>query len=323
MFEKFTDPTIHQKQDEPPATGADIGQPSDDSKATQDKERNESIGDRYFNQHFHPHSELPEEMPETIKNYLEEKSIPADIWPLIRSGLGNVACPDGTWDEISEYFNTYGQGGDMSSPRGEGGDYQHLFTNLATLWGMFRQTSQRMVNVIETKDEETRKISYDPNAARDRLNELMDDSKNVITECENISQAIDNAKKVVSESTEEEKKAKRAEINQLRKDLDLAVDEIESNPLDSDVLNKAIEIAKINQSLEGHPWYAQFAIRRVEAINALIRPLLSRTDQILYDEIATPTIPRIHEFYYLSDKVPFEMIGNNWKRTVESISGSL
>jgi len=51
-----------------------------------------SLGEKYVSEHFHPHHELPEEMPEELKNILSRYSRKEWEWhrvySLIREGTG-------------------------------------------------------------------------------------------------------------------------------------------------------------------------------------------------------------------------------------------
>ncbi len=242
---------VQKKASEMKTERGEDGEPAPaDYKRAHDEIVGVSFGEKYVSEHFHPHHELPEELPEKVESILltnfhgdtEKLNMSKRIYALIREGTGSLLFPNHDWENDARYLS----GASTNLAGGAGGSFEsdvvHMFRTLSFFVEAEAGTHSKSGEIFESVQN-----SEDTVAKVKNYVENIDD---VIIECEHLKISIKESSRDMEDMNDNERQflikllsgVKRADISTVQ-----------------NIADEAIAFAKENEKTNGIAWWVQIA----------------------------------------------------------------
>lgn len=236
-------------------------------------------------QRFHPHPELPEDMPEFLSNVGSKLA-----WHLMRTGLGNVINPSGLWDDAAKYYSSL-LNDESAQPQGTASSHGHNFTTMQILIDYSPEVLTRSIYSYKQGGElefktDTRKI------LKEIIHEVSSELS-IVEACEELAARLQDNQEKRLPSIEE---GREVEIMGLQKSIKEKTEEFKKNPDDTNPMEQAIILAKQWESMTNIPWWSCFFIGYSDKIIEFITSKLDEVEGCIFQDCAaTGEIPfRLH-----------------------------
>lgn len=245
---------VQKKASEMKTERGESGEPAPaDYKRAHDEIAGVSLGEKYVSEHFHPHHELPEEMPEALESILsknfqedaEKLNFSKRIYSLMREGTGSMLFPDHDWENDARYLS----GASTNLAGGAGGSFEsdvvHMFRTLSFFVeaqvGNYSKSGEIFENVQNPEDAVAMVKNYVEN-----LEEIM-------SEYEHLKTSIEESSRDMEDMDEEGRRL-------LRKLLcHVDVDRTDISDIQN-IVEESVKFAKENEKSDGIVWWVQIAI---------------------------------------------------------------
>lgn len=211
------DPTINHLPDEALAGGANQEQLSNDISLSQQAEQEKTPGQKYIEKYYHPHLELPEDMPDDVREIIEELSGSSFkkvagveqggsqrqneaflkylmIYDDLRNGVGGLATGEELWQDTAEYLSAVQNQNFQvdikslnSSPENMTRNLHHLLANLVQ-----RVNGMEVNGMVVDYRLSTILKEDDAELVKDWAKTLIDNYSQVDAEYESLIERADN-----------------------------------------------------------------------------------------------------------------------------------
>lgn len=229
-------------------SGDEATQPTPDQDLAENQ-KEKTKGEQYIERFYHPHLELPEEMPEEIRtdlgNYSPQNA--SGLWRSMRSGFGGLVTPGLIWGQTAEYISGLLKGEDVvmaAAPGTRSGNIRHAFVHMNLL---SESLPAGLPNLGSPDLNPVDVLSF--------LKEYIDDLPKVE---ESYSQIIQRVK-----SKKGDFKERVGDYIKLLGDLDDVLHAY-GKTMDESSLHEAIQIAKEIQDITGIPWFINIVKEKLD-----------------------------------------------------------
>jgi len=212
-----------------------------------------SLGEKYVSEHFHPHHEMPEEMPEALESILsknfqedaEKLNFSKRIYSLMREGTGSLLFPDHDWENDARYLS----GASTNLAGGAGGSFEsdvvHMFRTLSFFVEAEAGTHSKSGEIFESVQN-----SEDTVAA---VKNYVENLEEIMSEYEHLKTSIEESSRDMEDMDEEGRRL----LGKLLRDVDVDRTDISDIP---NIVEESVKFAKENEKSDGIVWWVQIAI---------------------------------------------------------------